>query len=670
MATAQQALQPALTGQPLLGQPLLGQPQMGQATMGSTTMGTTAMTSMPLTPGMQSAPGGTGLALPQATPLTMLSSLGGILNQPAVRKSAPAILVLVALVIFGAIYAWTQETPYRGVFPGMAEVDQQSALETLKAANFNPRIDAASGQLTVPATRYHEARILLASQGIPRTQGRGILDSLKDHSAMTTSQFMEQARYSAAIEQELAKSITQIGTIQSARVHLAQTKQSPFAREQTPVKASVIVTPFSGRLVSTNQVQAIVHLVASSVPYLSAGDVSVVDNLGNLISKSSVEGPMGLTGVQAQHKQHTEETYRSRILQLLEPVVGEGNVRAQVDLVMNFTQVETATEDFDARKEGSKTRSEVLAEERAAVLDPLGVPGALANSAPLESKSTSDTTSTEEKKDSRATVSSKSTRNYELDKTVRHVKNSQGGIDRVSVAVVIKERAPAVKEKDKDKDASAPAAAAPSGYSPEELERLSGLVKGVVGFSQTRGDVVNLMQAKFEPVAASGSGVWYENDVALSSIKVGLATLVLMVILLAVVRPVLKSYLPQTPAAASALPAPPALALAGIPGEAGAEAGAGAKTEGRSDAGEAEDEELVDEDESDGMSMVEGESLEEFKARLKKSAAPKKSSISAEMLDTANSYDDKVALVRMLVSEDSGRVAAVLKNMIKQGMAA
>ncbi|MCX7139935.1 MAG: flagellar basal-body MS-ring/collar protein FliF [Proteobacteria bacterium] len=649
MATAQQALPPALTG---------------QTPMGSTALGTTSLTSTPMTPALQPVPGGTGLALPQATPLTMLASLGGILRQPAVRKSAPAILVLAMLVIFGAIYAWTQEAPYRGVFPGMAEADQQSALETLKAANFNPRIDAATGQLAVPAARYHEARILLASQGIPRTQGRGILDSLKDHSAMTTSQFMEQARYSAAIEQELAKSITQIGTIQSARVHLAQTKQSPFAREQTPVKASVIVTPFSGRLVSPNQVQAIVHLVASSVPYLSAGDVSVVDNLGNLISKSPVEGPLGLTSIQSQHKQQTEETYRSRILQLLEPVVGEGNVRAQVDLVMNFTQVETATEDFDTRKEGSKTRSEVLAEERAAQLDPLGVPGALSNAVPPESKSTSDTASTEEKKDSRATVSSKSTRNYELDKTVRHVKNSQGGIDRVSVAVVIKERAPAAKEK--DKDASAPAAAVPSGYSPEELERLSGLVKGVVGFSQTRGDVVNLMQAKFEPVAASGSGVWYENDVAVSSIKVGLATLVLVVILLAVVRPVLKSYLPQAPVAAPVLPAP--LALAGKPGEAGAEAGTDAKTEGPSEDGEAG--EHADEDDSNGMSMVEVESLEEFKARLKKSAAPKKSSISAEMLDTANSYDDKVALVRMLVSEDSGRVAAVLKNMIKQDMAA
>jgi len=574
----------------------------------------------------------------------------------------PAIMVLVALVIFGALYVWTQEVPYRGVFPGMAEADQQSALETLKAANLNPRIDATTGQLAVPAARYHEARILLASQGIPRTQGRGILDSLKDHSAMTTSQFMEQARYAAAIEQELAKSVTQIGTIQSARVHLAQTRQSAFVREHTPVKASVIVTPFSGRLVSPNQVQAIVHLVASSVPYLSAEDVSVVDNLGNLISKSTTEGPLGLTSVQMQHKQQTEETYRNRIVQLLEPVVGEGNVRAQVDLVMNFTQVETATEDFDARKEGAKTRSEMLSEERGVHIDPQGVPGALANTAPPESKTTADTNSTEDKKDSRGTLNSKSTRNFELDKTVRHVKNALGGIDRVSVAVVIKERAQAGKE--------APAAgAAQAGYSRDELERLSGLIKGVVGFSQERGDVVNLMPAKFEASTAQGSGIWYENDTAVSSLKVGLATLVLVVILLAVVRPVLKSYLP-TPPVPAARPVLPAPAQEGKPGEVGAVAEAKAAADAKvaaDDRGETEDEQQADED---GMSLIEGESLEDFKARLKKSAAPKKSSISAEMLDTANNYDDKVALVRMLVSEDSGRVAAVLKNMIKQDLAA
>ncbi len=589
-----------------------------------------------------------------AQPAGVLSSMAEVFQQPAIRKALPAIFVLLALILFGALYSWTQESPYRA-FPGMTEADQQTALDALKTGNYQPRIDPSSGQLLVPANRYHEARIFLASQGVPRNQGRGILESLKDQSGLTTSQFMEQARYGAAIEQELAKSITQIGTIQSARVHLAQPKQSAFARDHTPVKASVIVTPFSGRQVSSNQVQAIVHLVASSVSYLSASDVSVVDNLGNLISKSSAEGALGLTSLQAEHKIQAEELYRTRIIQLLEPVVGEGNVRAQVDLVMNFTQIETATEDYDVKREGPKTRSEALSEERASQSDATGVPGSLSNKAPADANGSPDTKPSDDIKgaNGNGALSSKTTRNYELDKTVRHVKNSQGGIDRVSVAVVLKERAPApakdaaaAKDTGTTKGAAAPAApAAPAaGFSPEDMERLSGLVKGVVGFNLDRGDVVNMMAAKFEPASATGPGpAWYENDVTLNGMKVALACLVLMVILLTVVRPLVKSYLP--------VPVP---ALAAPGSELAQTAQDGDASSG--DNGEA------------GLTMEEGESLEDFKERLKKSGTPKKSSISADMLDTANTYDDKVALIRMLVREDSGRVANVLKNMIKRDM--
>ncbi len=605
-----------------------------------TVVGNTApSTGMVSTAPSATASTGTSLALPQPGPVAVLSSLGGVLQQPAVRKAMPAIVMLVILLAFAALYFWMQEAPYRVVFPGMHESDQQSAFDALKTANLNPRIDAASGQLAVPSGRYHEARILLASQGLPKAQGRGILDSLKDQSAMTTSQFMEQARYAAAIEQELAKSITQIGSIQGARVHLAQTKQSAFVRDRERVKASVVVTPHGGRVVSPNQVQAIVHLVASSVPYLAVEDVSVVDNLGNLISKAPGDAVLGLTSVQTQHKQQVEDAYRKKILQLLEPVVGEGNVRAQVDLVLDFNQVEMASEDFDNRRTGPKTRSEVLSEERGGSSDAGGgVPGSLSNTAPGESKINPDSTATtmaEEKKSGSSLLNSKSTRNYELDKAVRHVRTSPGNIERVSVAVVIKERepapapAPAPAGAGAGKAAPAAPAPAPAGYSAEELERLASLVKGVVGFSAERGDQVNLMPAKFDlpaPVVPLTSS-WYENDVTVNGLKVALAALVVVVILLTVVRPVLVSLL---------LPAPVAALVAGV------EPGA------------------------DSMSMVEGESVEDFKTRLKKSAAPKKSSISAEMLDTANSYDDKVALVRMLVAEDSGRVANVLKNMIKR----
>jgi flagellar M-ring protein FliF len=621
MATTEQALSPStLTAPATAGQPALAP----SAKVGLPTLA-----------------GGRGVALADGTPAKLVSAVTDIFQQPAVRKAMPAIVVLVALVIFGALYAWTQEVPYRTLFPGMVEADQQTALDTLKAANYSPRIDAASGQVMVPAGRYHEARILLASQGIPRTQGRGILDSLKDQSALTTSGFMEQARYGAAIEQELAKSITQIATIQNARVHLAQPRQSAFVRERAPVKASVIVTPYSGRLVSPQQVQAIVHLVASSVPYLAAEDVSVVDNLGSLISRSPAAGALGLTTLQAEHKAQAEENYRKRIIDLLEPVVGEGSVRAQVDLVMNFTQVETATEDYDGRKEGPKTRSEALSEERGTQLDAQGVPGSLSNRAPAPPQSTSDTAASDEKKDITGTLSSKTTRNYELDKTVRHVKSATGGIERVSVAVVIREREVSAKD-------AAAAKGAVAGYKAEELERLTGLVRGVVGYNQDRGDAVNLMAAKFGLVPAVSSGLaWYENDMALNGLKVLLATLVLMVILLSVVRPVLKSYFPAPQAA--------------LPSAAGA-LGMDEATGDADGKGEAAD--------SETMAMAEGESLEDFKARLKKSAPPKKSSISADMLDTANTYDDKVALIRMLVQEDSGRVANVLKNMIKRDTAA
>ena len=593
---------------------------------------------------------GGGVLLANRMPAGVLSSMSEVFQQPAVRRAIPALFVLIALIVFAAIYSWTQEAPYRAVFPGMGEADQQSALDTLKAANHSPRIDVTSGQLMVPSGRYHEARILLASQGIPRNQGRGILESLKDQSALTTSQFMEQARYGAAIEQELAKSITQIGTIQSARVHLAQPKQSAFAREQVSVKASVMVTPFSGRVISPNQVQAIVHLVASSIPYLSASNVAVVDNLGNLISKSGAGNALGLTSLQAEHRGQAEELYRNRIIQLLEPVVGEGNVRAQVDLVMNFTEIETATEDFDAKKEGPKTRSEALSEERSSKEEGGGVPGSLSNKAPAEPASTPDTKSKDEIKEakeaeSKSGLSTKTTRNYELDKVVRHVRNSQGGIDRVSVAVVIKERTG-----EPGKGASPKGTSPSAGFTSEELERLTGLVKGVVGFTQDRGDVVNLMAAKFEPVSAPAAGpVWYENDVTMNGIKVVMAGLILIAILLTVVLPVVKSYTSASSGQSSGL----ALSGPGLsgPGEQeGVSPGAGSG--GDSDQG--------------GMTIADGETLEDFKARLKKSAAPKKSSISADMLDTANTYDDKVALIRMLVQEDSGRVANVLKNMIKR----
>ena len=601
--------------------------------------------------------GGALVGQPAAT-FSLSAGLQDMLQQPAMRRVLPVLMILMFLAALGGIYAWVQETPYRPVFPGMVEADQQAAFESLKAANFNPRLDPTTGNLTVPLTRYHEARILLASQGLPHNQSRGVLDTLKDQTAMTTSQFMEQARYTAAIEQELAKSITQIATIQSVRVHLAQTKQSAFMRDRVPAKASVVVTPYGGRMLSAGQVQAIAHLVASSVAYLSPEDVSVVDNNGTLLNKSPGDAAMGLTSVQLQIKQNSEENYRNRILQLLEPIVGAGNVRAQVDLAMNFSQVEVTSEDFDAGKQGPKTRSEQLSEERSNNGDAGGVPGALTNTPPAQAEAKKDNSATVEEKgrDSTVSTNTKTTRNYEMDKVVRHVKSPMGGVERVTVAVVIKEREPAkpreaAKGAPPAKDAT-PAPAEQQPYSPEELERLTAVVKGAVGFKEDRGDMVNIVPARFEaaPPVVMEAAAWYENDMAANIVRVGLGALILIIVLMVVVKPMVKSFL-DAPTAAN-------LALAGPGGAAGGADWASPDGEGAGKPGAGD------------MVMAEGESMEQFRERLKKSAAPKKSSISADMLDTANTYDDKVALIRMLVAEDSGRVANVLKSMIRSEGAA
>ena len=258
----------------------------------------------------------------------------------------PLIVIALALLLFGLSYVWINQPAYRPLMANMSESDQQLALDALRQAEYKPVVDPSTGQLTVPANRYHEAKIFLASKGIPKTGTTGI-DSLKDQSAMTTSQFMEQVRYTSAMEQELARTIMQIDSIQQARVHLAMPKQSVFVRDRTPPKASVIITPYAGRSVSQNQVQALVHLVASSVPLMTPENVAVVDNQGKLITDSSSAAILGLTSAESQHKQKIEDLYRQRVMQILSPIVGDNNVRSQVNMALDFTQTEVTTEEFD-----------------------------------------------------------------------------------------------------------------------------------------------------------------------------------------------------------------------------------------------------------------------------------------------------------------------------------
>ena len=575
--------------------------------------------------------------------------------QPAVKRSMPAAIAILAFLALLLFWATLSSKEMRSVSSGMDAADIQLAYEALVAGNYDAEIDVVTGQILVESNKYQEAKIFLASQGLPRSATDGGVASLSDDSSMTTSQFMEQVRYQGAMEKELAASIARISTIETARVHLAAPKQSVFVRDRQPAKASVIVTPFPGRVVDQSQVQSIVHLVSSSVPYLALEDVTVVDHYGNLLTKSGTDISSSPVANNAQFVAQREAELASRLRQLLSPVLGQESMRVAVNLELDFTEVESTLEQyFDAENESPEIRSEVLTEDTQTGLKAAeGIPGALSNVPPDEPEIIEETEELSQQEAETQTTSSRSqtTRNYELDKEVRYTKQMSGEILSLSAAVIVDEQA--LKNLATRRLLGVPVSAvgAEGGVLAEdvtatntvaadissaelaeamdfEIERFRQLVIGAIPYSVDRGDTLSITAAPFFREEVSQSPIqWYQDQQFLTWGKHGMTVAALLAFLLIVVRPLLRAYLPDQDTVSEELME----ALA--------------------------DGELS---EADRKALEDGESLDEIKAKLK----PKKSSISADMLDTANSYDDKVAVVRLLVAEDAGRVANVLKKMI------
>ena len=336
----------------------------------------------------------------------------------------------------------------------------------------------------------------------------------------------------------------------------------------------------------------------------------------------------------------------------LDPIVGESNLRAEVDVTMDFTQVETTFEEYDTNNTGPKARSESLTVNRDSGMEAKGVPGAMTNTAPPAAEVEVDgqnepVINLPNQGDELNVRSSKTTRNYEIDRSVRHVKNQVGTVEKISVAVVVNEdllikgevaEPASTTNDDNDGEAENQIPANQSSQQERdarialEVDRLTTLVKGVVGFDEKRGDLVTVIATKFEPVKEEGALKWYENQLVMDSIKSLALVLAFIAVVLTIIRPIVKSYLPAVD---------------------GDDEDDDLKAKFKD--GELSDEEL------ELIELGDEESLEDIKAKLK----PKKSTISADMLDTANTYDDKVALVRLLVAEDAGRVANVLKKMIR-----
>jgi len=593
-----------------------------------------------------------------------LPAVKDVMSQPAVKRAMPAIIGLLSLLVVLIFWSIMTSTPFRSVSDGFESADVQLAFEALKSANYDVRINQSTGRLEVPENDYQAARIFLASQGIPRAAAEGGMGTLAEGSSMTTSQFMEQVKYNNAIEIELARTITEISTIETARVHLAAPKQSVFVRDRQPAKASVIVKPYRGRVVDPAQVLSIVHLVSASVPYLATQDVTVVDHYGNLLTGSNADkdGTPALNNARFEGEREAE--LAERIRELLIPALGGGNVRTVVNLEMDFTQRETTREQYlDFEPERAEVRSEVITSDSQTGIAASGVPGGTTNIPPdqpevvPEGEVAANPTNTE----TATTEREQTTRNYELDKEITFVKEQAGRVVSMTAGVIVNEEAlrdlakrryyasldepPAPagdlldEESAEDGEAEALEGAAASlapipsaelqQYMADELERLRSLVLTALPYDAARGDTLTLTSAPFFTDPPQDYSLpWHKDPAIIEWGRHGMTSIGLIAFFLLVIAPVLRVYMPKIEENEALLA-----------------------------------EQLIDGELSvaDRKALEEGESLDEIKAKLK----PKKSAISADMLDTANSYDDKVAVVRLLVAEDAGRVANVLKKMIK-----
>ena len=555
------------------------------------------------------------------------------LAQPAVRRTLPLAVTVFALLIMVMVYMALNKASYRPLFPGMSGVDQAAAFESLQKSGMSVEIDAATGSVSVPNDLYHQAKMLLAGQGIPATSTDGFA-MIRDQQSMGTSQFIEQKRYQLAMEEELAHSISSIQAVQAARVHLAVPKQSVFVRNRVEPTASVILTLAQGRRLSDAQAQAVVHMVASSVPYLEAKNVSVVDQFGNLLANEDDSSGLGMSDKQLSYRNKLEKMYQQRIQSLLSPLVGINKLRAEVNADMDFTVQEITQENFNP--ETIAIRSEQLSQGgvQPVGVSGIGVPGSLSNERPKDpvmkenaNQSQSQTTLVTETgfKVGGSQGDLNRTRNYEIDRTIQHTKLATGELTRLSISVVIDE--PVTTNTDGEQERQP--------LTEEQIQRFENLVKTAVGFDPLRGDNVTVLGMAFQveeqiPAAPIWEQVWLQNLVS----KILLALLALVFILL-VLRPAIKNLVGikevVEPSASTAVVA-------------------GSGTASNNLKITEETEEAAD------------KSIESIKAKLQN---PAKSSVSPEMLDMANSYDDKAALMRMLVKEDSKRVAGVIFNWVK-----
>jgi flagellar M-ring protein FliF len=484
------------------------------------------------------------------------------------RKLGLGVGIAAAIALIVGVFLWSSQPEYKVLFSNLSGRDGGAVIDALTQLNVPFKTAEGGGAILVPSDQVYDVRFRLASQGLPR--GGNIGFELMETQKFGMSQFQEQVQYQRALAGELARSIESLTAVEGARVHLAIPKPTVFARERQKPSASVVIKLFPGRAIEPGQVAGIQHLVASGVPEMPLSGVSVVDHNGNLLTSPERRGSSTLDPSQRDLVRQMEQDFATRIERILAPMVGTDNVRAQVTADLDFAEVEQTSETFrpNANPQDASIRSQQSSESGGAGggNSAAGIPGALSNqppgpsSAPLTAQGAPGPNAPPGAAGAGGAGGGarEQTINYELDKTIRHVRQPTGTIKRLSAAVVVNYRGGL------DKDGK-PLAAKP--LTPQEMTQVNNLVKEALGFSAQRGDTVNVVNAAFTaPPPPEETPLWKDPD-TLSGAKSLFKNLILwglvFYLVFGVLRPLLRDL---------AKPPEPVAGEAGATaGEAGAE---------------------------------------------------------------------------------------------------
>ncbi|HEU4623166.1 MAG TPA: flagellar basal-body MS-ring/collar protein FliF [Steroidobacteraceae bacterium] len=499
---------------------------------------------------------------------------------PASLKPLLLLIGIAAAVAAGVmVVLWSRGPSYSLLYTNLSAEDQAQVASALEAAGIPYRIEGTNG-MSVPAEKLNDARLKLAGQGLPEGSG-GFANIAKDP-GFGVSQFMEGARYQHALETELARTIASLRPVDGARVHLAVPRESAFVRDRQPASASVFVQLKAGKRLEQEQIQSIINLVASSIPELDASHVTVVDQQGRLLSAPQTNSELAQRERQFELTRRLEEDYAQRIEALLTPFVGPGRVRAQVVAQVDTSVTEEAREQYkpDSQVVRSEQTTETTSRDGSGAQ---GVPGSLSNQPPTPGTALPPNATTAAPAAAGAAnpgaaktqgaavanaptagpdnTSRSSTRNYEIDRTLAYTKTPSGRLQRLTVAVLI----------DNLRTTGADGKTKSTPLTPQQLEHVTQLVKDAVGFNAERGDSVNVVNTPFREEATPPAGeleqqpIWeqpFVRDIA----KIVAGLIVLLVLVLAVLRPLTRGLLSHTRAAAPQVVYAPDGAAAGGPG--------------------------------------------------------------------------------------------------------